>query len=643
MRSALVSGVLWLPFITAGESGAQEQPRIPVPIVNGSFEAPAQRGMMMPAGWYAGGAGYSIRVDTVQAHSGSQSLRSERVDTAMFSVMSGRFGVATQVLPAAAAAGRSVRFTGWIRTERVDEGYAGLWMRVDGNGGRFAFDNMYQRGVQGTTPWARYVVEVVVDSAATNLVFGVLHPGTGVAWFDSLTLEVFGPAQPRGRLTAMGGGTRESVTAPPRPPEDMTRLLSDAELAVVDSTIPPAVDSVTAAWVRTNAHPIRSLGARDFSDLAFLRPLLQGKRIVQLGESGHGVREFNLAKVRLIQYLHEELGYDVLAFESSLYSCHRTGGFLTQLTAAEAMRGCIFPVWHTEELVSLFEYVKATQATPRPLILAGFDVQRSSAADRSRSGFLRKVIAVLDSAYAARVHAIDSSFARSNNDMEHAQREREQLIPFYDSLSTWLKQNEPTLVQRFSSDPVAPALARQAALSMSMYIRQLTSMGAGGSATRDRGMADNLDFVLDVLHPGRKVIVWAHNSHVQHLGYGPGATPRATSFRTMGSWVAERRRAELYTVGLYMHRGFAATNMRTVYPVTPVDPGSLEAILHRAPWKYSFVDLSRSADVPGTAWMRRTLVAKEWGTQPTQFIPRDEYDGLLFIDRTWPPAYLGRP
>ena len=42
---------------------------------------------------------------------------------------------------------------------------------------------------------------------------------------------------------------------------------------------------------------------------------------MQLGESGHGVREFNLAKVRLIRFLHEEMGFDVLAFESGLFEC----------------------------------------------------------------------------------------------------------------------------------------------------------------------------------------------------------------------------------------------------------------------------------------------------------------------------------
>ena len=42
---------------------------------------------------------------------------------------------------------------------------------------------------------------------------------------------------------------------------------------------------------------------------------------MQLGESGHGVAEFNHAKVRLIKFLHQQMGFDVIAFESGLFEC----------------------------------------------------------------------------------------------------------------------------------------------------------------------------------------------------------------------------------------------------------------------------------------------------------------------------------
>lgn len=636
-----------LALASARTGAAQPPPSVALTVANPSFEALSETrgpdGAPRPLAWAVRGTGYELSVDTTQRLDGAASLRSRRTDTTPFDPGAGRFGVATQSAPHAPALGRTLRLTGWIRTENVSAGSAGLWLRVDGGGRILQLDNMSQRGARGTTPWTRYVVELPVDSGATGVCFGVLHPGSGTAWFDSLRLEVVGPTMAR-RVA-----TPPQYVAPPRPTEDPSRLLSDADLAPApDSAAPPPVDSAAAAWVRANARPLRSLGARDFADLAFLRPLLDGRRIVQLGESGHGVREFNLAKVRLIQYLHEALGYDVLAFESSLFACDRAGRQAVTLTTEALMRGCIFGVWHTEEVLALFDYVRETQRTTRPLVLTGFDVQTSGAADSARSSFLRRVVGALDTAYAARVYATDAGVraAMQSGDVPaYARSARERLVAFYDSLTTWIAVRERQLAAAFPDDPMAPALARQTARSLSQFVRQRAAgVGVEGTEIRDRGMADNLDFVLDELHPGRKVIVWAHNFHIQHRGHGGAVaadtTPAAAAPRTMGTWVAERRRSELYTVGLFMYRGSAALNTRVVYPVSWVAPGSLEAILHRAPWKYAFVDLSRAAPGPGTAWMSRRITAKEWGTNSQLIVPRAEYDGLLFIDTTWPPEYV---
>jgi erythromycin esterase len=59
----------------------------------------------------------------------------------------------------------------------------------------------------------------------------------------------------------------------------------------------------------------------DFSDLTFLKDVLKDVKIVALGEQLHYDGATFEAKVRLIRYLHEELGYNVIAFESGLYDC----------------------------------------------------------------------------------------------------------------------------------------------------------------------------------------------------------------------------------------------------------------------------------------------------------------------------------
>ena len=96
------------------------------------------------------------------------------------------FGVGTASFPVSAATGKHIRYSGYIRTENVDHGFAGLWWRVDGqpNSPPLAFDNMQDRGASGTTDWKRYEISLEVLANATNINFGVLHTGSGTAWFD---------------------------------------------------------------------------------------------------------------------------------------------------------------------------------------------------------------------------------------------------------------------------------------------------------------------------------------------------------------------------------------------------------------------------------------------------------------------------
>jgi erythromycin esterase-like protein len=103
------------------------------------------------------------------------------------------FGVATATFPAKIAAGKHITYSGYIKTEGITEGFAGLWWRGDGEGGKvLAFDNMQNRGAKGTTPWTRYEISLDVPSDAININFGVLHPGNGTAWFDSLEVQIDG-------------------------------------------------------------------------------------------------------------------------------------------------------------------------------------------------------------------------------------------------------------------------------------------------------------------------------------------------------------------------------------------------------------------------------------------------------------------
>ncbi|HEX4332273.1 MAG TPA: erythromycin esterase family protein [Usitatibacter sp.] len=563
-----------------------------------------------PDHWGVGAGTFHVRRDCDMAHEGRCSARFDAIATATREFASLGQGVAP-----GAAAGHRLKLSGWIRTRDVSDGYAGLWLRVDGRRGSvLGLENMHEGGARGTTDWRRFEASVPVVPNAARVVFGVLMTGSGTAWFDDLSLEV-----------------DESVDVPPYPeiepqprPVPSQALSDDASLRIPAAQLAEVKPEWREEAVK-RAHPIRSLFSDDFSDLAFLAPLLDGKRLVQLGESGHGVAEFNWMKVRLVKYLHERLGFDVLAFESSLSGCDVADSRIGSEPAQEVMRDCLFAVWGTSEVEPLFEYLEAQRKTGHPLELAGFDTQNSGRAKGAVSERLVRFAAMLDAPLAAAILEDEGNLRAPM-----AAKDSERMGKAYAELAQRLSKRRDDLLAR-GANGAQLDITIQEALSRIRYVEQLARTAEDGYPVRDEGMADNLDFLLDRRFPGRKMIAWAHNFHV-------AKEPRASEdAKTMGTFVAKRRGAEVYTVGLYMGRGVATENDRKPYDIAPPPAQSLEAILAGAGWKMSFTDLSRQ---PVPSWARETLMSRDWGKYPAKIVPSRAYDGVIYIDTVTPPDYL---
>ena len=86
--------------------------------------------------------------------------------------------------------GKSITLSGYIKTENVSEGHAGLWMRIDPSIG---FDNMQNRGIVGTTDWTKYEITLPMNPEKTDkIVIGGLLVGKGKMWIDDLKITIDG-------------------------------------------------------------------------------------------------------------------------------------------------------------------------------------------------------------------------------------------------------------------------------------------------------------------------------------------------------------------------------------------------------------------------------------------------------------------
>lgn len=102
----------------------------------------------------------------------------------------GECASSSQRLSAENLRGKTIRLSGQIRGQGLSDGFAGLWIRVDGPKGAIVFENMGDNGVTGTRPWELHSVSVPVADDAVAVYCGALLAGNGTAWFDSLDLEV---------------------------------------------------------------------------------------------------------------------------------------------------------------------------------------------------------------------------------------------------------------------------------------------------------------------------------------------------------------------------------------------------------------------------------------------------------------------
>lgn len=494
------------------------------------------------------------------------------------------FLAVNQTAPAPGINGGAVRLSGWIKVSGHTSGPAALWLRVDSPSGTEKLDNMAHRAPRGTTDWQRFEVEVPLTTNSSIIRFGALLGGDGEAWFDDLNIEVIPPA--------------------PKAAE---------------------VPSLPSPYSVAGTRPLTWLP--DYDDLAFLKPLLQGKRIVALGESGHGVAQFNAIKVRMIKYLHEQLGYNLIAFESPMAECAEADTMIGRDTPEKVMRSCLFGVWHSRETLELFDYVAKARAAGRDLHITGFDNQGL----RLQPGVmdtLKRLLGPQQAQLSDRLERAETTLvnlrARRGSAAEAAE-----LNTVYRAVEALLGDHE----QRANA-----AEARELAfLRMQMLSRVAlvtTSMSAPGSResleTRDAAMAANFKHLMQQRHPGKKVIVWGHNGHIARQWPGPQHP------RPMGSHLADTYGKSMYVVGLVMGRGRATFNTGQSYEVVQPDPASIEGAFAAAAVKMGFLDLTSNQ----SRWVSLPVTTRDWGLYPISITPGASFDGLLYIDTVTPPAYM---
>lgn len=405
----------------------------------------------------------------------------------------------------------------------------------------------------------------------------------------------------------------------------MLRSLAFAAL-LAGLSLPGRAQSRTKRYVQQHLHPIASIQPdyQDHTDLAAFGQAIGTARVVMLGEQDHGDGATFLAKTRLIKYLHEQKGFNVLAFENDLFALNQGWEQLPTTPGAQAafLHATIHPYWSQCQQCDnlLYQYVPHTASSPHPLRVTGFDNQLYSEysrkffpnyfhnylttnklsfiKSRTYQQFFRPFIDTL----LVSTHFITGKLDLDNPVSGLAIRDkRGKLRRFEACLDTIAAQLPPS--------PGPDSFDRLLLRNLRALAQQSAAYTDDHNATynvRDAQMAANLDWLVNTKFAGEKIMVWAASTH---LATGKGSDylvqarlPAAQQAQHRAYWDAvhpmgqvftadPRNRQQTYVLGFTSGTG---TTQRTVAggPTTlpPPEKNSLESWLP-ANLPYAFIDL----------------------------------------------------
>lgn len=403
--------------------------------------------------------------------------------------------------------------------------------------------------------------------------------------------------------------------------------------------------STVVPWLREHAIPLAGVEpGQGFDDLAPLKPLLEGVRLVGLGEATHGSREFFQMKHRLVELLVQELGFSAFLLEASYSACWNIDAYVTRGEGdrAEALASKGFWTWDTEEVTELIEWMR-TYNESRPeserVRFLGYDIQRLNCGVAAIRDYLERVAPELarvvtptldlfwvDDVGRPSLTSLDDDLAKS------------QVFSDLHMLVGYLATHRTRLVRETSLEEwrAVHGYSKNILRYVDAYIMSDRSNYWAAFAKRDQYMAETVEELMELLGPEARAAVWAHNGHV--------TTSRDNAAR-LGAHLRDVYGDAYYTIGFLFNEGsFQArrTGPEGIGPlqeftVGPAPEGFLEWYFAEAGLGPCFVDL-RHNDAP---WLHETYRVREIGSGYHEGMANDgwlevprEYDALIYIPTT---------
>jgi erythromycin esterase len=417
----------------------------------------------------------------------------------------------------------------------------------------------------------------------------------------------------------------------------------------------PPAPLTPVEYLREHAVAVRTLDIEDddFSDLEPLKAMIGNARIVSLGEATHGDGATFQAKARLVKFLHREMGFDVLAWESGFWDVQRAWSDVAAGTPpAEALRRGVFGVWmRSAQVAPLVEYLDEASRTTRPLELVGFDMQFSVTTGAERAaldlpGDLAEVLrghgstAPDDPRFATFAAAVDTLTGTHWFYERPSPERRSEILSSIDFL------REELLRLGGATGAGETAYLAQVLESVHENARAQWIWTDQGhfddriryNNMRGRQMARNLAWYAERAFPSRKIIVWSATSHVMRDRAALQNLP-AASWMSLGDHADAIFGDRMYVIGFTSHEGSWGYPDQPENTLAPMPAGSLEDRFVEAGFTHAIVDLRSPVEDGG--WLREPFTSRPVGHSPIDYRWRQSLDALMFIREMTPSTPVG--
>jgi erythromycin esterase len=383
------------------------------------------------------------------------------------------------------------------------------------------------------------------------------------------------------------------------------------------------------AWLAEHAMPVRSIAPDDddFEDLEPLRESLEGVRLVLLGEGDHYSGTDIEAKSRLVRFLHREMGFDLLAFESSTYGMAVAWDSIRSGAAAKPSFALgAWPFWAgAAQMQPLIDYIEREASGDRPLEVAGFDVQfirpgsgehfAGDVADFLEERGIGGVLADRSSPEWGVLESLGMIRYKTGEEAYPDAPLRRSVLRALDEATARVAELEDDRARLW-----AEILRSTGAEARMNFDRAEGASIQEAARHRNARMGERLVWLADERHPGRKIIAWAGSAHLMRL---PDIPPAAGVGPSMGQRVWEALGRESFVfVTTYLEGANAVTDQHAL--------ADFEQLMVQAGFEYGVLDLRRAAEEgswAGGAFFARPLIRSE------EAVWSDAADALFFIRR----------